>query len=131
MKTRQRGDQVAKRLVNGMSDSTGHTPGPWTIDHQRIGPWGEPVALLGDITISYISWLFPETIDDAENEANARLIASAPALLDILEGFLNTLVTEDPKWEALLKRYYDSNIELFDFAIDTYKYIQNLEEKGA
>tara|TARA_Y100000310_G_C20633444_1_gene789900 strand:+ start:308 stop:547 length:240 start_codon:yes stop_codon:yes gene_type:complete len=66
-----------------------------------------------------------------ETPANARLIASAPALLDILEGFLNTLVTDDLEWEALLKRYFDSNIELFDFAIDTYTYILNLETEEA
>ena len=29
-----------------------HTPGPWTIDHQRIGPPGEPVALLCDVNDS-------------------------------------------------------------------------------
>ena len=65
-----------------------HTPGPWTIDRQRIGPPGEPVALLCDVndsmTGTVIDWprgndsATAMSIDDAENEANARLIAAAP-----------------------------------------------------
>ena len=72
-----------------------HTPGPWTIDHQRIGPPGEPVALLCDVndsmTGTVIDWprgndsATAMSIDDAENEANARLIASAPDLLAIVD----------------------------------------------
>ena len=71
-----------------------YTPGPWTIDHQRIGPPGEPVALLCDVndpmTGTVIDWPRGNdsgtamSIDDAENEANARLIAAAPALLAAL-----------------------------------------------
>ena len=72
-----------------------HTPGPWTIDHQRIGPPGEPVALLCDVddsmTGTVIDWprgndsATAMSIDDAENEANARLIAAAPDLLEACE----------------------------------------------
>ena len=72
-----------------------HTPGPWTIDHQRIGPPGEPVALLCDVNDSMagtvIDWPRGHdsgtamSIDDAENEANARLIAIAPELLAIVQ----------------------------------------------
>jgi len=73
---------------------TAHTPGPWTIDHQRIGPPGEPVALLCDVNDpmsgTVIDWprgndsSAAMSIDDAENEANARLIASAPTVLAAL-----------------------------------------------
>jgi hypothetical protein len=72
-----------------------HSPGPWTIDHQRIGPPGEPVALLCDVNDSMsgtvIDWPRGNdsgtamSIDDAENEANARLIAAAPDLLEACE----------------------------------------------
>ena len=67
----------------------GHTPGPWTIDHERIGPPGEPVALLCDSHApesgTVVEWpRFGEVVDDTENEANARLIASAPDLLAAL-----------------------------------------------
>ena len=72
-----------------MADITGHTPGPWTVDHERIGPWGEPVALLCDSHApesgTIVEWpRFGEVVDDAENEANARLLASAPELLAAL-----------------------------------------------
>tara|TARA_Y100000310_G_C20579688_1_gene762327 strand:- start:478 stop:1086 length:609 start_codon:yes stop_codon:yes gene_type:complete len=78
---------------------TKHTPGPWTIDHERIGPFGEPVALLCDMTASspgtVVDWPrgteVAEVADDAENEANARLLASAPFLLAALEGLLRQL----------------------------------------
>jgi len=63
---------------------TDHTPGPWTIDGERIGPGGEPVALLCDTNAprsgTVVDWprMRGQEVDDAENEANARLIASAP-----------------------------------------------------
>ena len=73
-----------------MADITGHTPGPWTVDHERIGPWGEPVALLCDSHApesgTIVEWpRFGEVVDDSGNIANARLIASAPTLLEALE----------------------------------------------
>jgi len=79
-----------------MADTTGHTPGPWTIDHERIGPPGEPVALLCDSHApesgTVVEWpRFGEVVDDSENEANARLIASAPDLLEALENLLGQL----------------------------------------
>ena len=79
-----------------MSDITGHTPGPWTVDHERIGPWGEPVALLCDSHApesgTIVEWpRFGEVVDDEENEANARLIAASPDLLEALETIVRTL----------------------------------------
>jgi len=71
-----------------MADITGHTPGPWTIDHERIGPLGEPVALLCDShasasgTVIDLPRMTHEAVDDDENEANARLIATATDLFD-------------------------------------------------
>jgi hypothetical protein len=69
---------------------TQHTPGPWTIDHERIGPPGEPVALLCDSHApesgTVVEWpRFGEVVDDTENEANARLLASCPDLLNAIE----------------------------------------------
>ena len=81
---------TTKEGPTNMADITGHTPGPWIIDHERIGPPGEPVALLCDAHApesgTVVEWpRFGEVaVDDAENEANARLIASAPALLAAL-----------------------------------------------
>jgi hypothetical protein len=100
-----------------------HTPGPWTIDHQRIGPPGEPVALLCDVNDPMSGTVIDidegictkcggddveclnectlhkcvdcnhalMSIDDAENEANARLIASAPDLLSALTALVESI----------------------------------------
>ena len=71
-----------------------HTPGNWTIDHESIGPPGEPVALLCDMTAPNVATVVDwprrdaEAVDDTENEANARLIAAAPELLADLEALL-------------------------------------------
>ena len=82
-----------------------YTPGPWTIDHQRIGPPGEPVALLCDVndpmTGTVIDWprghdsSTAMSIDDAENEANARLIASGPDLLAALKDVAEQIAAYD------------------------------------
>jgi len=95
---------VTLRMEKTNMAETQHTPGPWTIDHERIGPPGEPVALLCDTTAStpgtVVEWpRFGEVVDDAENEANARLIASAPALLEALEDALADLEGIMPEYE--------------------------------
>ena len=58
-----------------------HTPGPWNI---RRGKHGTDVLgydpKRGDIAVA--------TIDRHDTEANARLIAAAPALLEALEDML-------------------------------------------
>jgi hypothetical protein len=59
-----------------------HTPGPWHIGVAPgpiiYGPKGEQVADM-----------FVPMLQDAEHRANARLIASAPALLAMLEMVTN------------------------------------------
>ena len=113
------------------------TPGPWTIDHQRIGPPGEPVALLCDVndsmTGTVIDWprgndsATAMSIDDAENEANARLIANSPLLFKILEGFLATLDTDDLEEEAVVRSHYNTHHGLWNAAIDAH---QAITEEG-
>ena len=62
-----------------------HTPGPWSID-PRVST---RVVAAADRGICSTAGYYRNTIDpvllDAENGANARLIASAPALLEALE----------------------------------------------
>jgi len=84
--------------------STNHTPAPWTIDHERIGPPGEPVALLCDTNApksgTVVEWpRYGEVVDDAENEANARLIALAPDMVSAIEsaGRIVGQVLDSPK----------------------------------
>ena len=58
-----------------MSTDT-HTPGPWAVDNQYIhGPDG----------IRFLA-----VAGDGAGQANARLIASAPELLAVLEGLFVT-----------------------------------------
>lgn len=68
----------------------GHTPGPWRavqcrgLDGKPLGPW-------------QVNWYTPDSgipwavcqLDQLAVEANARLIAAAPALLEALEDLLN------------------------------------------
>ena len=83
-----------------------HTPGPWTVDHERIGPAGDPVALLCDTTAStsgtVVEWprlhSIDGDVDDTENEANAYLIASAPELLEVLEALVE--IIEDDHYKC-------------------------------
>jgi hypothetical protein len=72
--------------------STPHTPGPWRVgdivgdelDERLIeGPHGEGVGT---------TWMMGADFDGeneyAEREANARLIAAAPELFDLVQGWL-------------------------------------------
>ena len=98
-------DQGKYQLAHG---STRHTPGPWTVDHERIGPAGDPVALLCDTTAStsgtVVEWprlhSIDGDVDDTENEANAYLIASAPELLEVLEEVANDIESYCDDWNS-------------------------------
>lgn len=72
-----------------------HTPGPWrqggSVTFLREPTCREIVADDGRIGLVY-------GIIDAENKANARLIAAAPDMLEVLR-------------EVALPPYHDSNIE--------------------
>tara|TARA_Y100000310_G_C20395855_1_gene675070 strand:+ start:339 stop:554 length:216 start_codon:yes stop_codon:yes gene_type:complete len=63
----------------------------------------------------------------ANSEANARLIANSPLLLKILEGFLATLVTDDPEEEAVVRSHYNTHIGLWNAAIDAHQAITGEE----
>ena len=85
---------------------TMHTPGPWSTGTQ--GGDGQVVYVGADMM--FVPGSGPVT------KANAELIAAAPKLKAIVEGFLVTLDTNDAHQ---VHRYYDTNIELFNLAIDT------------
>ncbi len=63
-----------------------HTPGPWGLEHHLLqdGNGGEKYSL---VTIRPNKTIKIHTWKD-EDEANARLIASAPDLLEALEGLM-------------------------------------------
>ena len=67
-----------------------HTPGPWKVssyNHHygtyKIEPWAQIER----------NWLIKKDITDhhGEREANARLIAAAPELLEVCEEVLNNM----------------------------------------
>lgn len=62
---------------------TTHTPGPWTVAIE----YGQHAVVAGDKVIAFTGRM--GAMDDAESEANARLIASAPTLLKLLERVLD------------------------------------------
>jgi hypothetical protein len=70
--------------------STQHTPGPWETDHKdHDSPYQNIKINAGFKTVCTI-WIddAPEHIFNSEQEANARLIAAAPDLLEALHGLL-------------------------------------------
>jgi hypothetical protein len=86
----------------------GHTPGPWLIDGTTV------YALNGEETNRFtcqvqgghVAFRFDKAVRTStfEREANARLIAAAPELLEALEGMLRASVTggiEDAELNAL------------------------------
>ena len=60
-----------------------HTPGPWGYSEGEIYRGNNPIASV----IPSFGW-FRKT---AEDEANARLIASAPEMYEVLSELLDTL----------------------------------------
>ena len=85
---------------------TMHTPGPWSTGTQ--GGDGRVVYVGADMM--FVPGSGPVT------KANAELIAAAPKLQAIVEGFLATLDASDLSQS---QHYYYDNVELFNFAIDT------------
>jgi hypothetical protein len=95
---------------------SGHTPGPWKVNrHKHIHGelWLSVLSGAWDITSN--SAAKPGVIADAkysamsdeENEANARLIAAAPSLLEATEAFMaldNTFQAPTHQLEAIVER---------------------------
>lgn len=87
-----------------------HTPGPWALKGYLVGdkqghrsiygpkPWGS-----GSAKVAQTQGVRPA----AENEANARLIAAAPELLEALEELhLKAVVgTDEERHAALIKAW--------------------------
>lgn len=57
-----------------------HTPGPW-----KAGYWGDVVVDSFGVFIASLRAPKDEMSYEAERDANARLIAAAPELLDLLK----------------------------------------------
>jgi hypothetical protein len=71
-----------------------HTPGPWRLQdlqpainagNVKAGPDGTRFRIYGDSTLWIELVADPDGFVYGENEANARLIAAAPELLEVLK----------------------------------------------
>lgn len=68
-----------------------HTPGPWSL---TIHPHDKGIFEIKKIDLQLVDSL---AIDTAEQAANARLIAAAPEMFELLNEFING---EDIEWNA-------------------------------
>lgn len=64
--------------------TTQHTPGPWQVEKQRTG-MECPVVMIAGLTAATV---YNVTRNTRENDANARLMAAAPEMLEALKGLL-------------------------------------------
>lgn len=69
-----------------MPKSAGHTPGPWKLKRELYESCTGIIC--GDKVIGYVfqTHCEPDRELQAENQANARLIAQAPEMLEVLEA---------------------------------------------
>jgi hypothetical protein len=71
-----------------------HTPGPWSAGNEVLRGELRPVLIpgrRGDIHIAHCL----ETMQDGEREANARLIAAAPELLEACKTAADLLMCDN------------------------------------
>ena len=74
--------EVAEQQAKQVDAGPRHTPGPWRSGH--YGEYGFRIDTGPDT--NYVAHVSPR-LDDPETEANARLIAAAPDLLEALEFY--------------------------------------------
>lgn len=87
------------------------TPGPWKA-HPIETSFGLPYTPVSAKTL--IARVYSEDFEDyAQSEANARLIAAAPALLQALEWIIQDIPADVVEWD---RRY-----ESFEISIDAIK----------
>ena len=94
---------------------TMHTPGPWRITGPNIRSDNHTDGTGALLFVQHRPFNDSEP-DPEEQAANLKLVAAAPKLQAILEGFLGTLDAPD---NSHTHHYFNENIELFNLAIDT------------
>lgn len=80
-----------------------HTPGPWTVERlsseygsYRIGPaWKRHRAMLIPVAIDKRVDRSHGAMEHGEHDANARVIAAAPDLLEAAKGLLACLADDE------------------------------------
>lgn len=85
-------------MTRPQETSASHTPGPWSVNTAHEDPQFQSVSDKDGRTIADIAYhKFTETHYPlrAESEANARLIAAAPELLDAAKWALNFITNTE------------------------------------
>jgi hypothetical protein len=78
-----------------------HTPGPWSIDPYQDEDWRVNISSNGwNVASAYHMTDDPVNVDD-ECMANARLIAAAPELLDVLKAWTEYAINKDVPFELI------------------------------
>lgn len=89
-----------------------HTPGPWNVyesddGHEiRMGRANDSISYPSHCIVTYDHMIYPVDGEQYEEaEANARLIAAAPELLEALEGMVEAfyLTTSPPQEDTFYK----------------------------
>jgi hypothetical protein len=75
-----------------MADSN-HSPGPWTVDKRIAAPGKAAAIVAGDFVVA-------DTTTLPNFEANARLIAAAPDLLEALKAVVAISDRKHDAWDA-------------------------------
>lgn len=75
-----------------MTQKQSYTPGPWTLKPHGVISGGKPIQLPNGEAQQQIAMAC--ILEDGDQEANARLIAVAPEMLDELRRVRNYLSTE-------------------------------------
>lgn len=87
---------MTTRIDGQVGEVRGHTPGPWRANSDQPNNGYRRVFMPNDLVQietdgprgQMVACLFKENFAHGQDEANARLIASAPELLDALRGML-------------------------------------------
>lgn len=88
--------------------TTKHTQGPWTA-RGTLGPHSNP-SLKGPCVVEAANGYVLATMNgwrNDEQEANAKLIAAAPNMLEVLQWIYDQAVWDDTDREVLIERTRD------------------------
>ena len=77
-----------------------HTPGPWNVSEEFDGTSIKAGMFHVTHTIQACGFHEPD-VDKAVTQANARLIAAAPELLDALNAMLTHMGMDEDEWNKV------------------------------
>lgn len=92
-----------------------HTPGPWTLKPNGVISGGKPIQLPNGEAVQQVA--MATYLDDGDREANARLIAAAPELLEALRNAATLLNAIAPLMERQGSHDYRHGANLVAAAI--------------